>query len=141
MFLEDVYTFLSNSSPTSTLFVDFKSAFDMLWHDGCADKFRQMEIPISFTKWIKAWLVNRRGYIEINSKRSRWFSIGKGDPQGSPLTPTVFITYHADMSNFLSWSSSHLLADDLAAIVAGQIGMKFATQCLDLENQTKIIID
>jgi hypothetical protein len=41
------------------------------------------------------------------------------------------------MSNFLSWSSSHLFADDLAAIVSSQIGVEFTTQCLDLEKRLK----
>ncbi|CAF4694822.1 unnamed protein product, partial [Rotaria magnacalcarata] len=141
LFLEDIYSYLSNSSPTATIFVDFKCAFDMLWHDGCIGKFRQMGIPMSFIKWIKAWLENRRGYIEINNFKSRWFCIGRGGPQGSPLTPTIFITYHADMSNFLSWSSSHLFADDLAAIVSSQIGVKFNTQCLDLEKRLKFFFE
>jgi hypothetical protein len=113
----------------------------MLWHDGCIGKFRHMGIPLSFTNWISAWLENRRGYIEINGKRSRWFSIEKGGPQGSSLTPTIFISYHADMSNFLSWSSSHLFADDLAAVLAGRIGENFTTQCLDLERRIKFFCE
>ena len=102
LFLEGMYSYLSNSSPVSTLFVDLKSAFDMRWHEGCIGKFRRMGIPVAFTNWIGAWLENRRGFIEINSKRSRWFRINKGGPQGSSFTPNVFIIYHADMSNFLS---------------------------------------
>jgi hypothetical protein len=141
LFLEDIYSYLANSSPTSTIFIDFKCAFDMLWHDGCIGKFRNMGIPLSFIKWIKVWLENRRGYIEIKNFKSRWFSIAKGGPQGSPLTPTIFITYHADMSNFLSWSSSHLFADDLAAIVSSQIGIKFTLQCLDLEKRLKFFFE
>ncbi|CAF1480874.1 unnamed protein product, partial [Adineta steineri] len=129
------------SSPTVTLFVDFKSAFDMLWHEGCVGKFRKMGIPPSFTNWIRAWLENRRGFIEINSVKSRWFGIEKGGPQGSSLTPTVFISYHADMPAFLSWSSSHLFADDLAAVVAGQIGLKFSIQCIDIEKRLKLFCD
>ena len=113
----------------------------MLWHDGCIGKFRHMGIPISFTNWIKSWLENRRGYIEINNGKSNWFCIGKGGPQGSPLTPTIFITYHADMSMFLSWSSSHLFADDLAAVVSSQIGVKFSTQCLDFEKRIKFFLN
>ena len=135
--MEDIYSYLSNSSPVTTLFVDFKSAFDMLWHEWCIGKFRRMGIPVAFTDWIGAWLENRRGFIEINNNRSRWFKIERGGPQGSSLTPTVFISYHADMSNFLSWSSSHLFADDLAAIFAGGIGELFSIQCLDLERRIK----
>jgi len=71
LFLEDVYSLMSNSSPVATIFVDFKSAFDMLWHDGCVGKLRQMGILRAYTKWIKAWLGNRRGYIEIKGVKSR----------------------------------------------------------------------
>ena len=55
-----------------TIFFDFKSAFDMLWHNGCIGKFRQMVIPIYFTNWIKAWLENRRGYIDYNKTEYLW---------------------------------------------------------------------
>ncbi|CAF1393562.1 unnamed protein product [Didymodactylos carnosus] len=70
-----------------------------------------------------------------------WFSIGKDGPQGGILTPTVFITYHADMPDFLSWCSSHFFADDLTAILAGQIGVKYTQQCLDLEKKLKLFFD
>ncbi|CAF5151170.1 unnamed protein product, partial [Rotaria socialis] len=53
----------------------------MLWHEGCIGKLRQMGIPLAYTEWIKAWLENRRGYIEINGEKSRWFNIEKGGPQ------------------------------------------------------------
>lgn len=32
-------------------------------------------------------------------------------------------------------------ADDLAGIVAGQLGIKYSSQCLDLEKRLKIFID
>ena len=132
---------MSNSSPVATIFVDFKSAFDMLWHDGCVGKLRQMGIPRAYTKWIKAWLGNRRGYIEIKGVKSRWFNIEKGGPQGGILSPTVFISYHADMPDFLAWCSSHFFADDLAAVLAGQMGIKYSKQCLDLEKKIKVFLD
>ena len=137
LFLEDLYSLMSNSSPVATIFVDFKNAFDMLWHEGCVGKFRQMGIPWAYCDWIRLWLENRRGYIEIGGEKSRWFRIEKGGPQGGILTPTVFITYNADMPNFLSWCSSHFFADDLAAVVAGEIGVKFSNQCLDVEKRLK----
>jgi len=100
-----------------------------------------MGIPLAYTEWIKSWLENRRGYIEIKGTKSRWFNIDKGGPQGGILTPSVFITYHADMPEFLSWCSSHFFADDLAALVAGQIGIKYTKQCLDLEKKLKLFFE
>ena len=141
LFLEDLRSLMSNSSPTTTLFVDFKSAFDLLWHEGCLGKLSHMGIPPAFLNWIEAWLDGRRGYIEINGSKSRWFAIERGSPQGGVLSPSLFIAFHADMPSYLSWCTSHLFADDLAAIVAGRIGINYTTQCLDIERRLKLLLD
>lgn len=117
---------MSNSTPVVSLFVDFKSAFDQLWFLGCVGKLKNVGIPFSFYRWIEAWLVNRRCFIEVNNKISRWFDIEKGGPQGSVLTPTVFIAYHCDFNDSLSKSTNHLFADDLVSIISGQIGLKYS---------------
>jgi hypothetical protein len=126
---------MSNSEPVCTIFVDFRSAFNQLWISGCIGKLRRLGIPPSFLNWIEAWLVDRREFIEISNKRSRWFSTEKGGPQGGILTPTLFISYHYDMGQFLSGCSSYFFADDLAAILAGQLGIHYTDQCLDLEKK------
>ena len=123
------------------MFVDFRSAFDHLWHQGCIGKLRRAGIPPSYLRWIEAWLSGRRGYIELKGRKSRWFPIKKGGPQGGVLTPTLFITYHNDMSQFLSSCSSHFFADDLAATMSGRLGAKYSDQCLDLERRIKLFID
>jgi hypothetical protein len=84
---------------------------------------------------------DRKGYIEIEEMKSRCFLIEKGGPQGSVLTPTVFITYHCDMSLFLAGCTSHYFADDVAASLAGQLGVKYTNQCLDLEKRVKSFLD
>jgi hypothetical protein len=45
------------------------------------------------------------------------------------------------MGDFLGFCLSHFFADDLAAILAGSIGMKFTAQCLDLERKLKLFFD
>ncbi|CAM4785109.1 unnamed protein product [Rotaria magnacalcarata] len=78
---------------------------------------------------------------DINGNKSRWFSIEKGGPQGSVLTPTVFIIYHNDMGQFLSECTCHFFADDVAAIVSGQLGVRYTSQCIDLERRVKSFLD
>jgi len=41
------------------------------------------------------------------------------------------------MGLFLSWCSSHFFAGDLVAILAGQLGVRYTDQCLDLEQRIK----
>ncbi|CAF1355700.1 unnamed protein product, partial [Rotaria sordida] len=128
LFLEQVSSLMSNSSPVAMIFVDFKSAFDQLWFEGCLGKLRRIGIPKSFLNWIKAWLFNRRAFIEIKGEKSRWFPIDRGGPQGSIFTPALFITYHSDLTGFLNICSSFLFADDLAAVLGGKIGDNFTRQ-------------
>jgi hypothetical protein len=141
LFLEDLYSLIANSAPVCTLFIDFRSAFDQLWHEGCIGKLRRLGIPPSYLNWIEAWLRDRRCFIEINNSKSRWFEIEKGGPQGSVLTPTLFISFHCDMSKSLSGCTSHFFADDVAAILAGQLGVRYTNQCLDLEQRIKSFLD
>lgn len=141
LLIEQISSFMSNSSPVATVFVDFKSAFDQIWFQGCIGKLLRMGIPIAYVNWIKKWLLGRRCTIDINGKRSRWFRIMRGGPQGSCFTPTLFITYHADMGNFLPSAASFFFADDLAAVLAGQIGIRYADQCIDLERRLSVLFE
>jgi hypothetical protein len=141
LLIEQLSSSMSNSSPIATVFVDFKSAFDQLWFEGCLGKLIRMGIPIAFVNWIRAWLEGRRGTIEIQGKRSRWFPIRRGGPQGSSITPTLFISYHADMGDCLPMAMSHFFADDLAAVITGRIGVKFSLQCIDLERRLHSFFD
>lgn len=94
-----------------------------------------MGIPTAYVNWIRSWLEGRRGFIEIQGKRSKSFAIHCRGPQDSSITPALFITYHSDMENFLTGATSYFFADDVAAVVAGQIGKSFTNQCLDLEQR------
>ncbi|CAF2129789.1 unnamed protein product [Rotaria magnacalcarata] len=133
--IEQIYSYMSNSSPVATVFVDFKSAFDQLWFKRCLGKLGTMGIPTAYINWIRAWLYGRSAIIEIQGKRSKWIKIERGGPQGSSLTPSLFITYHSDMADFFPGATSFFFADDLAAVLAGQIGTRFTSQCIDLEHR------
>ncbi|CAF1186080.1 unnamed protein product [Adineta ricciae] len=141
LFFDQILSLMSNGCPVTSVFVDFKSAFDALWYDGCIGKLKKLGIPKNYREWINTWLRNRRAFVEIGGKRSRWFHIFRGGPQGSCFTPTLFICYHSDMSEYLSSCLSFMFADDLAAVLAGSIGMKYSNQCLDLEKKLKLFFD
>jgi len=141
LLVEQISSYMANSSPVTTVFVDFKSAFDQIWFEGCLGKLLRMGIPVAYVNWIRSWLMDRRCTIEIQGKRSRWFQIKRGGPQGSCFTPTLFITYHADMGDFLPVALSFFFADDLAAVMAGQIGIRYTDQCIDLERRLSIFFE
>ena len=135
LLVEQISSYMINSAPVATVFVDFKSAFDQLWFEGCLGKLLRMGIPQAYVNWIRAWLMDRRVLIEIEGKRSKWISVHRGGPQGSVFTPTLFITYHSDMADFIPGAMSFFFADDLAAVLAGEMGVRFTEQCIDLEQR------
>ena len=141
LLIDQISSLMSMSAPTATVFIDFKQAFDQLWWTGCLGKLGRLGIPKAYVLWLEYWLRDRKGYIEMNNKCSRSFPILRGGPQGSCLTPAVFITYHCDMWTFLQNSLPHFYADDLACVLSGMMGVKYSQQCLDLEMRLKKLID
>ncbi|CAF4662791.1 unnamed protein product, partial [Rotaria sp. Silwood2] len=124
---------MANSSPVATVFADFKSAFDQLWFEGYIGKLLRLGVPQAYVKRIQTWLCGRKASIEMQGKRSHWIEIKRGGPQGASLTPSLFITYHSDMADFIPGAMSFFFADDLVAVLAAQIGVRFTDQCIDLE--------
>ena len=100
-----------------------------------------MGISRAYLCWIESWLRGRRAYIEIAGKKSRWFNITKGGSQDSIFSPSLFTTYHADVGDFLGCCLSHFFTADLAAVIAGSIGMKFSSQCLELERKLQVFFE
>ena len=94
-----------------------------------------------YVRWIQACLQGRRAFVEVDGARSNWFPIERGGPQGSSLTPSVFITYHSDMDLLLQKCTSFYFADDLAATMAGHICAKYLDQCLDLERRLQFFFE
>ena len=48
-------------------------------------------------RWLKCWLSDRHFQVRLNDSMSSSWPIGSGVPQGSPLSPLLFIIYTSDM--------------------------------------------
>ena len=119
LLIEQLSSYMANNSPVATVFVDFKSAFNQLWFEGCIGKLSRLRIPQAYVKWIQTWLCERKARVEVHGKRSHWIAINRGGPQGSSLTPSLFISYRSDMADYVPGVMSFFFADDLAAVLSG----------------------
>ncbi len=78
-------------------FLDVEGAFDSVWHDGLRYKLAKSGLPACFVRWISDLLRNRRFFVQHGQSTSSIQAAEAGVPQGSPLSPLLYIFYTADM--------------------------------------------
>jgi hypothetical protein len=107
--------------PTLAIYVDYQKAYDKVWHKGLVVKLYRIGIPLGLLKLIISWLNDRRAYVNFGESKSRTFYTHVGLPQGSSLSPYLFIVYHCDLVTCLGAHPSHIFADDLNVLITPPI--------------------
>ena len=99
----------------AVIFFDIKAAFDSVWHDGLIYKLNELRLPQYLINYLISFLTNRTAAIELENLLSRPFNLNSGTPQGSPLSPLLYIIFTADSMNGIPKHTEHgLFADDTA---------------------------
>ena len=91
--------------------LDTSKAFDRIWHKALISKLPSFGIYPSFCDLISNFLSGLSIAAIVDGHRSSFKSINSGVPQGSVLSPTLFLLFINDL---LSITSSHIhsYADD-----------------------------
>ena len=83
--------------------------------NGLIYKLHDLRLPRYIINYLISFLQNRSATIEIENILSRQFNLMSGTPQGSPLSPLLYIIYTADSMNGIPSHTEHgLFADDTA---------------------------
>ena len=77
--------------------LDIQKAFDTVWHNGIRYKLSRMPIPIVITRRVSSFLHNRTCQINISNTLSHNFTIAAGTPQGSAVSPLLYILFSSDI--------------------------------------------
>ncbi len=117
-------------------FIDFKKAFDSIWHDGLYYKFLQSGVGGKVYDIIKSMYSNNKCAIRIGNKHTDFFTQKRGVRQGCSLSPTLFNIYINELAVLLDWSTAPgltlqdqnikllLYADDLVLLSSTPQGLQ-----------------
>uniref|UniRef100_A0A2S2NJB5 Putative RNA-directed DNA polymerase n=1 Tax=Schizaphis graminum TaxID=13262 RepID=A0A2S2NJB5_SCHGA len=96
---------------TPAIFLDVEKAFDKVWHEGLLHKLIKIGTPIHLVKLIKSFLSNRYFNVRVENSVSSNRPINAGVPQGSCLSPYLYLIYTNDIPVNVN-SNLALFADD-----------------------------
>ena len=100
---------------------DYSKAYDTVWRTGLVQKMHDIGVPLRFVQWTTAWLTNRIARLQLNGVTGRCRSFKEGLPQGSVLSPLLFVLYISDLlRNFSESTMDSAYADDLALACRGR---------------------
>ena len=77
--------------------LDIKGAFDTVNHIRLLDTMRSKGYPPWIIRWLRSYLEDRTAVLRFDDEATEPIPIKAGVPQGSPLSPVLFIIYIASL--------------------------------------------
>jgi ribonuclease HI len=81
----------------SAILMDVTGAFNNVHHERLIHNMRKRKIPVEITNWILSFLSNRTTKMRFNGITTKPIPTPTGIPQGSPLSPILYILYNSDL--------------------------------------------
>ena len=104
---------MNKKQHAAAIFFDIKAAFDSMWHNGLIYKLYDLRLPLYLLRYILSFLDQRAALVEIENTLSKSFTLKSGTPQGSPVSPLLYILYTSDSINSIEEHIQYgLFADD-----------------------------
>ncbi len=106
----------------SLLLLDVSGAFDNVSHKRLLHNLRKRRIDEKIVTWIASFLGSRHTHIVVDGYKSRKYNIATGIPQGSPLSPILYLFYNADLIEICNAQQNTLATgyiDDVAILSWG----------------------
>ena len=104
------------------LFMDVKGAFDHVSRSQLLRRMIELGIDGDLVAWTRSFLIDRKIQIIIDGHENKEREIEAGIPQGSPVSPILFLIYISGVFDSVSESCPSVtdlsFVDDLGLIVS-----------------------
>ena len=112
-FVRAAYMALLGSRQLGVVAVDLKSAYDTVWGTGLVSRMITLGAPSYMIRWVHSFIDSRTAEVIVAEGTSTW-ALSRGVPQGSPISPILFLIYIDQALDLLSEIVSvQAYADDL----------------------------
>lgn len=105
---------------TVGVFLDFEKAYDMLWRNGLLYKLSNLGISGHMLNFVKNFINDRTFQVRVGNSKSKTFNLNNGTPQGSIISPTLFLIFINDLATNINGLDLSLFADDSAIYKSGK---------------------
>jgi hypothetical protein len=113
-----------NKTVTSALLMDVKGAFDNVSKDRLLHTMFSLGLPPSLLSWTNHFMTYRKTSLAFDGNREPLLPVQTGIPQGSPISPILFLIYLRPLFDELNarypFAQCPSYIDDVAIVVEGR---------------------
>ncbi|EDN04466.1 predicted protein [Histoplasma mississippiense (nom. inval.)] len=95
--MELIYQSWDNDQVASLLLLDVTGAFDHVSHPRLLHNLRKRRMDERIVGWVASFLRNRTTIIQLREHTTEPLQVETGIPQGSPISPVLYLFYNADI--------------------------------------------